>query len=153
MKNNSSKQRLGLLLLLFLLSTIIPSCGTQISEEERNEVFSLVEWNLYYARTEDLDGYMWTLHPDSPVYSETKTQMASLFQEYDLAYDIEEWEILSINAQTARVRVVQTTTKISGADPFRSNRLEAVHSLRKNSEGEWKLYSTEIRESSLEFLE
>jgi len=153
MKYRYPRMRMPVLLSLLIIAIFLPSCGSRISEEERNEVYSLIEWNLYYARTEDLNGYMWTIHPASPVYSETEAQMAALFQEYDLAYSIEEWEILSVDTQSARVRVVQTIKRLAGADPFRDNRLEAVHILRKNSEGEWKLYSTEISESSLEFLE
>lgn len=153
MKFSDHKQQLSYLIFVVLIATLLLSCGTRISEEERNEVYGLIEWNLYYARTEDLNGYMWTIHPDSPVYSETEAQMAALFREYDLAYNIDEWEILSVSPESARVRVVQTTMRLAGADPFRDNRLEAVHTLRKNHEGEWKLYSTEIRESSLEFLE
>jgi hypothetical protein len=153
MKNRYPKKRLAVLLSLLIIAIFLPSCGSRISEEERDAVYNLIEWNLYYARIEDLNGYMWTVHPASPVYSETEAQMAALFQEFDLTYTIEEWEILSVDTQSARVRVVQTTMKLAGANPFRDNRLEAVHTLRKNSEGEWKLYSTEIRESSLEFLE
>lgn len=142
-----------LFVFLILLLGSLTACGPAVSEEERAEVFTLIEWNLYYARIEDLNGYMWTLHPESPVYAETEAQMKILFSEYDLAYNIEEWEIQSINSQSAKVRVVQTTRKITGADPFRDNRLEAVHTLRKDSEGAWKIYSTQIRESSLEYLE
>jgi hypothetical protein len=146
-------QRIRFKIVLFVSIFLMSACGLGISEEERNEVFSLIEWNLYYARTEDLNGYMWTIHPDSPVYSETEPQMAMLFREYDLAYSIEEWEIISINSQSARVRVVQTTRRVSGAEPFRDNLVEAIHTLRKDAEGEWKIYSTEIREDSLEFLD
>ncbi len=138
---------------IFIIAAGVSACSSGVSEEEKAEVYNLIEWNLYYARTEDLNGYMWTLHPDSPVYAETESQMAFLFREYDLVYNIEEWEILSINSDSARVRVLQTTVKVAGPDPFRDNRLEAIHTLRKDADGAWKLYTTEIRADSLEYLE
>ena len=137
----------------FLITLLNPACSTGVSKEERDAVYNLIEWNLYYANTEDLNGYMWTLHPESPVYGETESQMGMLFQAYDLNHSIEQWEILSINSQSARVRVVQSTRKVAGADPFRDNRLEAIHTLRKDSEGQWKLYTTEVNQSSLEYLD
>lgn len=141
------------LILLVSFILLLLSCMPGVSEEEKDEVYNLIEWNLYYARVEDINGYMWTLHPESPVYRDTETQMAFLFREYDLIYNIEEWEILSINAESARVRVVQTTQKAAGAEPFRDNRLEVIHTLRKDTSGAWKLYATEAREDSLEYLE
>ncbi len=151
--NRSFRQRAAVIMSLIVLGIAFPACAPEISEEERNEVYSLIEWNLYYARIEDLNGYMWTLHPDAPGLDETQAQMAMLFQDFDLAYNIEEWEIQSINSQSARVRVVQTTVKIAGPDPFRDNRLEAVHTLRKDSTGAWKIFSTELREDSIEYLQ
>jgi hypothetical protein len=147
------RQILTAVSILLAIPFFLSACAPGISDEEKNDVYRLIEWNLYYARTEDLNGYMWTLHPDSPVYRETENQMAFLFSEYDLLYNIEEWEILSINPQSAHVRVVQTTRKLAGPDPFRDNRLEAVHTLRKDAEGNWKIFTTEIREESLEYLE
>ncbi len=145
--------RYSLLASVLFIALLNPACSPGVSEEERDAVYNLIEWNLYYANTEDLNGYMWTLHPESPVYAETESQMAMLFQAVDLNHSIEQWEILSINSQSARVRVVQTTRKVAGADPFRDNRLEAIHTLRKDSEGQWKLYTTEANQSSLEYLD
>jgi hypothetical protein len=140
-------------IMVVVLSFLAGACGLRVSEEERNAVYNLIEWNLYYARIEDMNGYMWTLHPASPVYSETQTQMAVMFREFDLAYDVEQWELISINSEEARVRVVQATRKLAGAQPFRDNRLEVIHTLRKDSEGEWKLYYSELTEGSLEYLD
>ena len=139
-------------LLIASLILLISGCGLRVSEEERQDVYNLIEWNLYYARIEDLNGYMWTLHPDAPGYSETQSQMELMFRAFDLAYTIEEWEIVSIDQNSARVRVVQTTRKLAGDQPFRDNRLEAVHILRKDSEGAWKIYATEIDPNELIFL-
>jgi hypothetical protein len=147
------KKTVLLVLFLVLFSLDVSACGLGISEEERDAVYNLIEWNLYYARVEDLNGYMWTLHPEAPGVNDTKAQMAVIFREFDLAYDIEEWEILSINDRSAQVRVVQVTRKLAGSQPFRDNRMEAVHNLRKDNTGEWKIYTSALDESSIEYLD
>jgi hypothetical protein len=139
-------------LLIASLILLISGCGVRVSEEEREAVYNLIEWNLYYARSEDLNGYMWTLHPDAPGYDDTQSQMDLMFREFDLAYTIEEWEIVSIDQNSARVRVIQTTRKVAGDQPFRDNRMEAIHILRKDSEGAWKIYATEFDPDDLMFL-
>jgi hypothetical protein len=145
--------RIGLICCILLQVVLLAACGLKISEEEHAAAYDLIERNLYYASIEDVNGYLGTLDPESPVYNETQTQMPFLFGELDLTYDIEAWEILSIDRETARIRVVQVTRKIESSEPFRDNRLEVIHSLRKNGEGEWKIYASDFIEGSLEYLD
>ena len=94
-----------------------------------------------------------TSNPEAPGYQDTQSQATLLFRDLDLSYDIEEWEILSITPDSARIRVVQVTRKIAGSQPFLDNRLEAIHRLRKNSAGEWKIYASEINQDNIEYLD
>ena len=150
---NLARSRLKIYFIVLLsIGLLLGACGGGVSEEDREAVYTLIEWNLYYAGVEDMNGYMWTLHPDSPVYSDTQSQMAIAFREFDLAYEIEQWEIISINSESARVSVVQVTRKVAGSQPFSDNRIEGIHTLRKNSEGEWKIYSSEFNMDTIEFL-
>ena len=138
--------------IFFISGLLLMSCSGAVSEEDRQAVYNLIEWNLYYARIEDMNGYMWTLHPDSPVYSDTQSQMAIAFREFDLAYEIEEWENLSISSEAARVRVVQATRNLADTQSFSDNRIEGIHTLHKNGEDEWKIYSSEFNLDSIEYL-
>jgi hypothetical protein len=125
------KKTVLLVLFLVLFSLDVSACGLGISEEERDAVYNLIEWNLYYARVEDLNGYMWTLHPEAPGVNDTKAQMAVIFREFDLAYDIEEWEILRSMIDQPR------------SESFRS--LGSSRVLNPSAITEWRQYTTSAR--------
>jgi hypothetical protein len=142
-----------LALFLTLLSVVVPARRLEISEEELDAFYNLIEWNLYYARAENLNGYRSTIHPGEPSNSDTQVQMAVIFREFDLAYNIEEWEILSMNTHSVQGRVVQVTRKLSGSQSFSNNRIEALHHLRQDSTGAWKIYTSTLNEDSIEFFD
>jgi hypothetical protein len=93
---------------------------------------------------------MWTLHENAPGLDQNRELTLDAFEKFDLSYSIVDWEIEEIDSQTAKIRVVQITRKVSGDEPFRDNQLEAVHTLKKDSEGNWKLYSSEFE--NVEYL-
>lgn len=132
---------------------LITACGTPAepaTEADFAAVYEIVELNAYYLATENLDGVMWTLHEDAPGLEQNRTLTQEAFDKYDLTYSIVDWEIEEIDSQTAKIRVIQVTRKVRGDEPFRDNQLEAVHTLRKDSEGNWKLYSSEFE--NVEYL-
>jgi ketosteroid isomerase-like protein len=130
----------------FLCSSLVllTSCASPVSEEEKDAALNMIDWNLYYLSIEDLNGVMWTIHEDSPGRADTMSMTQMMFDEFSIAYDVIESELQSIDANTAKVRVIQVTRKISGEQPFRDNRLEAIHTLRKSKDGNWKIYSSEV---------
>lgn len=146
------RQRPAILLLIpiFLSIACAGSTAAAVSEEEREAALLVVEWNLYYAEAEDMAGYMGTLHEDSPARGTTRELMQTAFDDYNLSYDLVESEIVSISADSARVRVVQITRKRSGNLPFRDNRLTAIHTLRRGADGSWKIFSSDF--SDIEYL-
>ena len=132
---------------------LITACGTPAepaTEADYAAVYEVVELNAYYLATENMDGVMWTLHENAPGLDQNRALTQEAFDTFDLSYSIVEWEIEEIDSQTAKIRVVQITRKLRGEDPFRDNKLEAVHTLKKNSEGAWKLWSSEFE--NVEYL-
>ncbi len=146
----TSRYRIAITLIGLLLIT---SCGTPAepaTEADYAAVYEIVELNAYYLATENIDGVMWTLHENAPGLDQNRAITLEAFDMYDLSYSIVDWEIEEIDSQTAKIRVVQITRKVRGDEPFRDNQLEAVHTLKKDSEGNWKLYSSEFE--NVEYL-
>ncbi len=127
------------------------SSGSDFSEEEAAKIYQMIEYNLTTAEDEHLEGYMWSLHEDSPARGTTEDAMSIAMANFDLSYEILEWEVLSIDGDTARIRVVQITrTKRPNAN-FRDNKLEAIHTLKISEDGNWKIYSSDM--GDIEYLE
>ena len=132
--------------LLILSSACDIVGGTQVTEEDKEQAINVVKWNLYYAQVEDLAGYMRTIHDDSPARADTLSVMQMIFNEFNLSYQIVTYQILSISKDSADIRVVLDTRKISGELPFRDNRLTTVHTLKKSEDGKWKIYYSEMED-------
>jgi len=143
----------GLIIISLAMSILTTGCSSAepATDADRAAVYEVVELNAYYLAVENLEGVMWTIHGDSPGRTESTTLTQSMFDMFDLSYSIVDWEIESIDSETAKIRVVQITRKKAGAEPFRDNRIEAVHTLRKNADGQWKIYSSEV--GDVEYLE
>lgn len=135
-------------MLIILFSLMAAGCGTSgPTEEEKTEIQHLLEWNLYFAHTRDLNGYMGTLHPDSPLYSQTAATMRDLFTvDATIQYELVSFDIISFEAASAEVRVVQITRKVGGTALFRDNRIVVVHTLRRGEDGTWRIYDSEVEE-------
>lgn len=101
---------------------------------------SLAKENLQYAESENLQGYMSTIHPDAPGYSNTEQTMQTLFDTYDLSYELQSFEYLGRDGEYASVRIEQLTEKISGPS-FQDNITESKWRCKKYN-GEWKIWST-----------
>lgn len=103
---------------------------------------SLAEENLQYAESEDLQGYMSTIHSDAPGYSTTEQTMQNLFDTYDLNYELQSFEYLGRDGEYASARIEQLTEKISGPS-FQDNITESKWRCKKEN-GEWKIWSTTL---------
>jgi hypothetical protein len=147
------KRRLAPALNVFFLCSslvLLTSCASPVPEEEKAAALNMIEWNVYYLSIEDMNGVMWTIHEDAPGRADTMSMTQMIFDEFSLSYDIVESELQSIDTNTAKVRVIQVTRKISGEQPFRDNRLEAIHTLRRSKDGNWKIYGSEVK--NVEYL-
>ena len=127
--------------------------ATAVKQEDfdRQDVIAIKQLlyeNIEAAEQEDIETYMTTIDKNSPSREQNRMLMEWIFDSYDLNYVIEEYEIVSIADDTARVKIIQTTTKVAGAD-FKDNRLTGVHILKK-TEGQWKFFEIEI--NNIEYL-
>lgn len=152
---SQSKENISIsfwIIITIVMLILLTGCSDSkpATEADRAAVYDVIELNAYYLAVENLDGVMWTIHEDFPGKGESKVLTQTMFDMFDLSYSIVDWEIESINSDTAKVRVVQITRKKAGAEPFRDNQIEAVHTLKKNAEGEWKIYSTDL--GDIEYL-
>ena len=126
---------------------------TAVKQEDfdRQDVIAIKQLlyeNIEAAEQEDIETYMTTIDKNSPSREQNRMLMEWIFDSYDLNYVIEEYEIVSIADDTARVKIIQTTTKVAGAD-FKDNRLTGVHILKK-TEDQWKFFEIEI--NNIEYL-
>jgi ketosteroid isomerase-like protein len=82
------------------------------------------------------------IDPSSPLYSSTRTQMMTTFEQYDFHVEVTDIEVLDVSAAVAHVQAVLTTTKISGP-AYKDNRLTVVFELHEVSGG-WKIYGENV---------
>lgn len=98
--------------------------------------------NLRALQREDLEAYLATIDPGSPVFEVTKVLTEELFKTYDFKYDLNSLQVINTAGNEAKVRATQTTRKIAGPD-YRDNRAVVIHTLRKTN-GRWKLFRTDV---------
>jgi uncharacterized protein YchJ len=126
-----------LIIAIVTLVTILLLC---CSEREFNTPESVIYANAKYMAEENLSAVMSTIHPESPVFENTRKLIQEIFNQFDLNYKIERLEILEENQEEARVRFVQVTRKVAGND-FTDNRMKGIHTLMKDGDS-WKIFST-----------
>ncbi|SFQ51673.1 Protein of unknown function [Psychrobacillus psychrotolerans] len=112
--------------------------GTEI------EVIEVLENNMQALESEHVDDYMATVYidEDQTIYEETKKMVKDLFASFDLAYEMNDFEFLSISEQEVKVRVTQTTTLIKGEN-FHNNESVLTHTLKRQKE-QWKFSGSEV---------
>ncbi|MFJ7825436.1 DUF2628 domain-containing protein [Psychrobacillus sp. NPDC096623] len=108
------------------------------------EIIEVLESNMQALESEHVDDYMATVYEDEDqtIYEETKKMVKDLFANFDLAYEMNDFEFLSISRQEVKVRVTQTTTLIKGEN-FRNNESVFIHTLKRQKE-QWKFSETEV---------
>ena len=133
------------LLLTFITLFLVIACS---ENKEYKTPESVINANIDFMNLEDLEGAMSTIHPDSPLFENTKNVMKQLFAMYDLIYKIEKLEVVKNDNNEAEVNFVQLTTKISGPE-FRNNRISGKHILKKYKDS-WKIFATQT--TNVEYL-
>jgi ketosteroid isomerase-like protein len=120
-----------------------PVATTPVATEgEEAAIIAVIQANVDASNNEDVAVYMACLDPSSLSYGSTQTQITNLYARYDLHVELNETSVVDVSATVAHVRVVMTTTKITGP-AFRDNRLTAVMELHKVNGG-WKIYGQTI---------
>lgn len=128
-----------------LTITFFISCGRKPYYATPEEA---IQANTDYMNSENLEGVMSTIHPESDSYEITENLVTQLFKVYDLNYKIEKLEVVDEDKNESVVNFTQLTTKINGPK-FRDNRVKGTHILKKDGNS-WKIFSTKITDT--EFL-
>lgn len=106
------------------------------------DVTDVIIQNIIASNNEDFDGYMRTIHSQSPAYATTAQMLNQIFGDFDLNYQISEIEVIKQTAQEAQVNFVLTTRKVHGPQ-FQDNQVSGKMILRKDA-GVWKIYDQKI---------
>lgn len=113
------------------------------------DVRAVVEENARALEQGDVDRYMQTMHPESPIYDQTRSQVESLLQQVqaeDLTVEVTV-ESADVSGDRADVEVVQTTR--ADIPDFRDNRTHQTHELRTYQD-EWRIYNSAVED--IEYL-
>lgn len=111
---------------------------------DKEEIELTIYANAISMEEEDVDGYMGTIDPDSPVNAETEELLHELFNGYDdFVVDIKSIKVLDINGNTARVRVEQYLSYSDGQQKYESSST-FIHTLvRSDGVFKWLIKQTE----------
>ena len=108
------------------------------SEQEIESIESLLDANIQAYQEEDLDRVMNTMHPNSPSNSEVKQISEYAFEYYDISYEKNSFEVVSLSDSDAIVRITQTARTMQSSD-FKNNRTTSLQTLKKYN-GQWKFF-------------
>lgn len=107
-----------------------------------NELKDVLIRQIAAQNREDVEGYLLTIDPSSPVYAPTESGAKELFEKYDLKVTLDSMEVVDVSENEGKIRMVITTVKKAGP-AFQDNRMTALNTLKKVN-GKWLTYSTEV---------
>lgn len=148
-----NKKRAVLLISFVLLLLAACSNDEEMPEAEVEEeeleisdeaLIAVVETNIEQLMAKDFDGYMATIHSDSPVYDATSETVDELFN-YTLAIELSHVQVKEKSAEKAVVAYAQRTIKEEGP-AFQNNETIGEHVLKPEEDGTWKIYQSEVSE-------
>lgn len=143
----------SLLIIMTMLKFFPPINRVTESEPDSNiesEIIKVLEGNILALENENMDEYMSKVytHAEQTTFAEIKKMLSDIFEDFDLAYELKDFEFLSISDQEVKVRVTQITTLVEG-EYFRDNESIFIHTLKPQKE-EWKFFDSEVE--SIKYL-
>ena len=118
---------------------------TNLTPEQKKirlEAFGIIKENLEATQIEDKEGVIRTIHEDSPQLRSTKEGMEYVFQNFDMAYELEDMQLLSATNDEVKVLFKQTTKSLSGTG-FTNTRSVGIHTLKRSKDGKLKIFSSD----------
>ena len=106
------------------------------------EIKKLLEDNLIAMNEESVEKYMATIHPDSPVFYNTKNLINSLFKGYDLKSTMENYSYIGMDDDYAYFRASQRIDVIKGVG-MTDRRSILLHVFKKKGD-KWYLWTSSV---------
>lgn len=119
--------------------------------DDEEEIRAVIQTQYEAFENGDIDRYMETMHPESPIYDNTQRQLESLFEQFSpeiLTVDLTIESVEMLSEERAEAEVVQTTR--ADSEDFRDNRVTQVFEMR-TYQAEWLFYNSTINDT--EYLE
>lgn len=119
---------------------------TNLTAEQKKlrlEAFGVVKENLMATQAEDTGRVVKTIHEDSPQLRSTREGMLFVFLNYDMAYELEDMQLLSATNDEVKILFKQTTKAIKGSG-FMNTRSIGVHTLKRSKDGELKIFKSDF---------
>ncbi|PID82412.1 MAG: hypothetical protein CSB16_01555 [Clostridiales bacterium] len=113
--------------------------------EDKKAIREVVEQNLKYFEQKDWEAYSKTVDMPEEEVEQHNKELDEMFSEYEIRFDIEEFEITKIEGDKAEVRVVAVSKNINDL-PYKDNRSTAIHKMIKK-DGKWLFSSSEIEDT------
>ena len=82
--------------------------------------------NLNSCQQENMEAMLDTVHSQSPSYLMSKQQMSTIFENFDLNYELTYYKYIGQDNDYAVARARYTTKKISGY-AFKDNEVDTIH--------------------------
>ena len=127
---------------LLCLALLAAGCH-RVPKADREAALETVRRNVQFLQEKKIEEMMATIHPQSPVFAQTRTSVAELMKEFDLRCELTALEVLGEKKGDLRVRFEQITERKKGGVIEPKTRLVGVHVLRKDG-GAWKIFDTEV---------
>ena len=127
-----------------LLCVALLSAGChRVPKADQDAAMETVRRNVQFLQEKKIGQMMATIHPQSPVFAQTRTSVTELMQEFDLQCELTALEVLGEKKGDLRMRFEQITERKKGGVIEPKTRLVGVHVLRKDG-AVWKIIDTEV---------
>jgi tetratricopeptide (TPR) repeat protein len=122
----------------------LASLGSSQPTPTNQQLFDVLHENARAGINEDLDAYMATVHPKSPLYDRTEDLLKDMFATYDLNFEFYDLTVTSLTSNEAKIHFSLLTRKRAGPD-FRNNIVIGTMILRPDN-GVWKIYNQTVED-------
>ena len=118
---------------------------TNLTPEQKKirvEAFGVINENLKATQAEDKERVNQTIHEDSPQLRSTKEGMEFVFQNYNMAYELEDMQLLTADSDEVKVLFRQKTKTVSDTC-FTNTRSVGIHTLKRSKDGKLKIFRSD----------
>ena len=126
-----------------LCAALAVTACERVPKADRVAALETVRRNVRLLQEKKIDEMMETIHPRSPAYEGTRTEITNLVKEYDLKCELAAVDVVGGRRGEVRVRFEQITERTKGGISEPKTRLVGIHVLKKDGAA-WKIFDTEI---------